>query len=292
MVLVVVAVTSVLLVTRRSPSGQAPAASEATTTTAGPPLRVERLDHRPGDCLTWDQGATGDPTRTVATVDCERTHLVEVTGHLTLTDDLGHAATDAELDRLTADRCRPVDEAHLGGPLDPHGRYYSAGIQPSVEGWRDGDREVWCALGARDGTESGDGRPAGRHRPFTGRVTAAAQFWRYERGQCLAAGRRAPVPCSAEHEVEFTGQVPVPDGTTVPALDDIDGWDGLIGEACRAHAQAYLERDTGEPLTAGWLGVDPESWRAGDRTAHCLVGERDPAGGWLTVRGSARALPT
>jgi hypothetical protein len=283
---VVLGVVSAVFVQRAGRPDEGPAS--APTTTA--PVRVERRDHRPGDCLTWDQGTGGADARAIVTVACDQPHLVEVTGRLVVAEEVDHPPTEEELDDLTERLCRPVDEAHLGGPLDPDGRFDSAGIQPSPEGWAAGDREVWCALGARDGTESGEA--AGRHRPFTGKVSAAAQFWRYERGQCLAAGRRAAVPCAEDHEVELTGTVRVPDAPSAPALDDIPAWDALVGEACRAQARSYLDRDAAEPLTAGWLGVAPGAWRAGDRTAHCLVGQRDDAGGWVTVRGSARSVPS
>lgn len=263
-----------------------PAGAPAPTTTA--PYRLERLAHRPGDCVSWDLRATAGPTRAITTVPCDRDHLLEITGHAVIDEELDHEPTDDELDAITARLCRPVDEAHLGGRLDPHGRYYSAGIQPSVEGWRDGDREVWCGLGARDGTE-GDGTPA-RRRPFRGRVTVASQFWRYDRGTCLVAGRRAGVACSADHEVEVVGRVELDGGTDLPPLDDAAGWEALVGPGCRDQARAYLGHDPGAPLTVGWLGIAADSWAAGARTAHCVVGEQGAAGNWVTVRSSVRSV--
>jgi hypothetical protein len=264
----------------------------APTTTAA--FRLERLDHRPGDCVSWDQHAQAGPMRAIVTAPCTEPHLIELTGRVVITDEPDHVPTDDELDALTDRLCLPVDEAHLGGRLDPHGRYYSAGIQPSPEGWRAGDREVWCGLGARDGTEdpAEPGAGAGEHRPFRGPVSVASQFWLYDRGSCLAAGRRAAVACVADHEVEIVGRVELSDQPTVPALDDRTGWDALLGERCAQLARAYLGQDPVAPLTLGWLGIDADSWAAGQRAAHCLVGERAADGGWVTVRGSARSIPS
>jgi hypothetical protein len=257
------------------------------------PYRLDRATHRPGDCLTWDQGAgPADTSRPVATVACDEPHLVEVTGRVVVTAAIDHPPSDDELDTLTDRLCLPVDEARLGGPLDAHGRYYHAGIQPSAEGWRAGDREVWCALAARDGTggreRDGDRGPA-VHALFRGPVSAAAQFWHYDTGACLAAGRRAPVDCMADHEVEIVGRVVLPDRSSVPALDDARGWEALVGPACADQARAYLGGRAARPVVSGWLGIGASSWAAGDRSAHCVVGQRDPTrAGWVTVRRPAR----
>jgi hypothetical protein len=289
----VLAVIVAVLALRRDVPGEPGSAPSATAAPPGP-VRVERLAHEAGDCVSWDQEATAaaDP-RATATVACTEPHLVEITGRVQLGDELDHEPTEAELDALTDRLCQPVNEAHLGGPLDPHGRYYPAGIQPSPESWRDGDREVWCALGAHDGTEGPDD-PAGdgRHRPFRGAVALADQFWRYDRGQCLGGGRRAAVACIDEHEVEVVGRVELPEAPFLPELDDQAAWEILVGPECRAQARSYLDRETVEPLTTGWLGIEQASWAAGQRSAHCVVGEREAAGGWVTVTGSARSIPS
>jgi hypothetical protein len=288
-VLVVAAIAGLLAARHPAPTDRSARSSAATP--EPPPTavgHVERRVHQPGDCLTWDQDAPA-ASAAVTTVACAEPHLIEITGRLELSTALDHEPTAAELDELTDRLCLPVNERHLGGPLDPAGRYYPAGIQPSPDSWAAGDREVWCGLGAYDGTGA-DSR--GRHRPFRGPVTAAAQFWRYDRGACLVTGQRASVDCAEPHETEVAGEIEVPDETTVPPAGDAAGWDAVVGAACRVQVAAYLGRPLVEPMTIGVLGIEPSSWSAGLRTAHCLVGERDAAGGWVTRAGSARAVPT
>lgn len=253
------------------------------------PYRLERRLHLPGDCLRWDQDAGAGATEDLATVPCSDPHLVEVTGHAVIDGGPEDVPAQDELDRLSDAACERVDATHLGAPLDPGGRYYRAGIQPSPEGWAAGDREVWCALGARDGTEQGT---PGRHRPFTGKVSATEQFWRYDRGQCLTTGRRATVPCTGAHTVEITGRTTLPDLPTVPLPDDLNGWNALVGDTCRAQATAYLTREPAAPLAPGWLPIEPASWRAGMRDVHCLVGEVGADGSWATVSRPARSTDT
>jgi hypothetical protein len=258
------------------------------TTTA--PVRLERATHVPGDCVTWNQDAGSRPApRAVATVPCDEPHLVEITGHIVIAERLDHVPGDDELDALTDRLCLPVNESHLGRRLDPNGRYFSAGIQPSAEGWRAGDRETWCALGAHDGTE--DGTETSALRPFRGKVSGASQYWRYEPGTCLVVGRKAPVPCAQDHDVEVVGRVELTDRSSVPALGDYAGWDAIVGAACKDRVRAYLAREPAALLTAGWFGIPTESWTNGLRTVTCLVGERDAGSGdWTSVRGSVRSI--
>jgi hypothetical protein len=258
------------------------------------PVHIERLAHAPGDCLTWDQAAGVTPVaRATTPVPCDTPHLVEITGQVTIptTDGVGPGPTPAELDEMTDRLCLPVNEAHLGGPLDPHGRYYAAGIQPSPESWRSGDREVWCALGAHDGTEDPFAEGDGRHRPFSGAVASTSQHWLYEPGVCLDDVRRGALACTADHEFEVVGRVDLPADTAPPPPADHAGWDGLVGDTCRAQTRAYLGRDPSGSLVTDWLAIEGASWDAGLRTVHCVVGGPDGAGGWLTMRGSARDTP-
>jgi hypothetical protein len=123
----------------------------------------------PGDCLTWTQG--GDiAERSVREVDCEQPHLWEVTGTFTVDGD-GYAASgpsESEWTTLIDLECGPMAEAHIGGPLDPAGRFQPTAFLPTPYTWEHlGDREVLCGIAVRTGLDT--------YEEFTGRVTPSLE---------------------------------------------------------------------------------------------------------------------
>jgi hypothetical protein len=114
--------------------------TEPTETTAAPVLTA----YNPGDCLTWDAGATFTE---FLVVPCEDDHLVEVTSALDLTDVYAADAElpgGAELAGLSAERCGPVAEAYLDRRLSAE---EPGIIPPSPAAWAGGDRTFWCTVG-------------------------------------------------------------------------------------------------------------------------------------------------
>jgi hypothetical protein len=111
-----------------------------TATTEPEPVAA----YNPGDCLTWDPGAT---TTEFMVVPCQDAHLVEVTSALDLAATYGADAElpgSAELSSLSEQRCGPVAEAYLDRQLlaeEP------GIIPPSPAAWAAGDRTFWCTVG-------------------------------------------------------------------------------------------------------------------------------------------------
>jgi hypothetical protein len=274
--------------TSEDASADHPAPAAAGTTSTTEMLFVART-YQPGDCVTWDQ-APGRAERVTEVVRCDRPHLVEMTGHLILTDRGPAYPTGAEWEALIRDRCREPAEHRLGGPLDPHGRFSLHALQPTSMGWAGGGRDLWCGLSASwrpPGQEDATG-PDVPLVPLTEAMRHEDQFWRYTPGACIARGANVAVACTDPHIFEVTGEATVDERPGVPAREDTAGWSAIVGDACRARARGYLRHEPVDPWRSGLITIEPESWAAGQRNVTCYLG-RWGGDAWEVVTASARS---
>jgi hypothetical protein len=188
----------------------------------------------------------------------------------------------------------PEAEQHLGLSLDPFGRYLATALVPTEDGWREGDREMWCGIGANWSTSplDADGqRLDDRLTPFVGATRDHSQHWSYQPGDCLALDDRLPAPCTEPHRVEVTGSFTLPDDTEVPGHEDDEGWARLVADACWERVRSHLGTEPSDPWVSGWFTIQPESWAVGARSVTGLVGKVDPTdtGAWIIHSDPARA---
>ena len=260
-----------------SPKSDAVRTTTASTTPTSLDLKDQRLDRRSydkGDCVTWEAGERFAPT---AVVDCGEPHRVQMAGRIELKDDDDAPfPTDSQWDAIYKERCGPVVEKALGGPLDPAGRWAVGGITPSPESWAELDRDVWCGA-----TLVGDGL-GNDVALFEGKVDLAAQVTRTPAGQCLAFApdrRDAPVDCNQPHQVEVAGQAELGTAGGFP------GDDALI-TACESTAKQYMGPNA--LYSFGYRNFDEGSWHAGRRWTDCVVGVPGDLQGWGTTTGPLR----
>ena len=117
-------------------------ARNTTTTPAGDPVAVDRIDV--GTCFN-DAGDRGAYDYTeLAVVDCEDPHDNEV---YHLFDATGGATYpgDEQIASVTRDGCLAAFEPYVGKPYT-ESVYSILPIPPSEQSWNGGDREVVCAL--------------------------------------------------------------------------------------------------------------------------------------------------
>jgi hypothetical protein len=263
-----------------------------TTTVLGGTSTTEfALDSRhyePGDCVVWDQYAPPAAYHRTDVVPCGEDHVVEIAAGLTLQDPAEGGPTTPGWDERIRDLCRPYAERYLGAKLDPNGRYHVYWIAPLSLGWKEGDRQVWCGLGAGWSTTGPVAESKERHSAlFREAVDRRTQFWKYEPGDCLAAESSLPVDCHDPHTEEVVGTITLPDDAVVPAESDHRGWADLVSDDCRSRARTYLGRSIPDDWQFGWMTIGAESWAAGAHTVTCFLGqwENDEI---QTVTGSAR----
>jgi hypothetical protein len=276
---------------RRAPDDAVSSAPAAATPGGTPPptrATLSRQNYRPGDCVVWDQTRSDSESRIVP---CTSEHIMEVTGRVSLRD-LPREYPDVETWRvLLNEKCIPLAEQHLGGPLDPYGRYMRYAVTPTNDSWAEDDRELWCAIAANwrgpvAGEEPALGYPTPR---LTEPASRATQHWSYQPGDCLTGDDYLAVPCTTPHTDEVVGEITLPDGPPPPAREDRNGWAAIVGERCQAMARSYRNDPLRNPWTVAWHPIGPESWAAGKRNVTCYIGQWDGSR-WVTTTGSVRGV--
>ena len=108
---------------------------------------VEVESVRVGDCFQdWDGALNGEIVQltTLSAVPCGEPHDNEIFHSFDLSDDGGFPG-DASLESIAVDRCLRPFEAFVGiGYYDSRLDY--GWMIPSLDSWREGDREVVCFL--------------------------------------------------------------------------------------------------------------------------------------------------
>lgn len=245
-------------------------AGATTSTTTGQHLVAAVYEVH--DCVTWEENVAVSAVTRV--VPCDQPHRIQISGELRVPD--GRYPTDDAWTALIDDLCRAPAEFVLGRPHDPNGRFRLHAIHPLADGWAAGERTMWCGI-------SPVGDPADPATVLTGDAWMADQAIHYAVGDCVAhppGAWPAVVPCARSHLYEVTGRVDFPDGPAPPDLTDDPG--------CHEQTVAYLGSDPVEPWRSGYDQLPPESWAAGRRFVHCIVGQWAADDSMVTVTGSAR----
>jgi hypothetical protein len=253
-------------------SAGTPAPGATTSTTYG----LERLTYGPGDCVIWDQRKGGPDTRDTRVVPCDQPHLIEITGRSAAPDEPSYP-TDSEWDRLIGSGdCGRQAAEYVGGELDPYGRFHVGAIRPSLQGWDQGDREMWCGLESVSQAANHDPDVSD---PFTGTVHSQPQALLWPTRSCVA-GQAATgaldgtVPCTDPHLYEIAGTLDASRLATVPPPDS-PLWDTRLGTNCYNVARAAFGGRLPAGVQSAVFPIDPASWRAGRRTTECAVARFD-----------------
>jgi hypothetical protein len=239
-----------------------------------------------GACLDWTAADAGD----ARTVDCAQRHLFEVIGTVDLVSDYGPAAafpTDQAWHGVVQKKCTPRAEEYLSGKFDPFGRFAVGALKPSQQGWRAGDRKLYCGLqvNARSG--------ALFH--VEGTAKQADQANVHPPGTCLGIDGvdvGDPVDCAEPHAVEVVGNVDL--GTLLPAPEypPEPRQEEVLAVACTKLADDYAGGPgtvANKKLTVYWDTLKPESWAAGTRKVDCKLGALLPdKSGFAPIEGGVR----
>jgi hypothetical protein len=233
-----------------------------------------------GHCYTWDQYAA---RTTVRDVPCAGPHLFEA-----VSDTAASAAADfppgspyptrEQWDSLTAQNCLQPAEDFLGYPLDPRGRFAADVIGPRADGWRAGERDLWCGITTFVPATTAAGGGLGT---FTGEVRGMDQSLVYPAGTCLAQTATATtvVSCATPHNLLSVGGARMPDTAGGEAPDGSQFAQQASG-LCLAAARADLGASYQPTATAqlSWYPIEPDSWQAGTRGFTCLIAYMDTHG--------------
>jgi hypothetical protein len=172
--------------------------------------------------------------------------------------------------------CTADLSAYLAAPLDPAGRFYTAGLTPTHAGWAQGDRQLRCGIGRRPMNADEFANPRDQAVAFSGSAIGQSQDRIFEVGTCFARQPDAAVVCSAAHDYEVTSTIVLADQPTVPPIDDGAGWSALVGDRCLTAARSYLGRPLPSDLVSWQLPIPPESWAVGRRTIQCTIEHAGP----------------
>jgi hypothetical protein len=259
---------------RREAAGVA--AGEGTTSTT---IGIQRRRFERGDCVIWDQRPGGDGTTTAKVVGCDEPHLIEITGRYTITGRTENPSVAEWVDITQHGECRSLAVEYLGADLDPYGRFHPQSIGPSPEGWAQGDREVWCGISTRSPEAHSDPK---MYVAFTGAVKGQPQAMVFNTGACLATdpatgGIMGTVPCGQPHVFEVTGTVDSAGYFAGAPVPNSGEWNRRLNTACTNVTRTYFSGKVPPGVFAIVMPIEPESWRTGQRTAHCLAARLDSA---------------
>jgi Septum formation len=242
------------------------AAGTQLTADSGEPRDRPALDTRRfkrGDCVVWPAQNTAGQEQT-RVVPCDEPHLLEVAGSYTAA--AGEWPSFQEWDARMPVDCAALVVELVGGPVDPLGRFSVGGLFPGPDGWRLGDRTVWC------GAMSAMGVDGSTPVPFTGLARAHNQALVYEVGACGNWDHRGPVACQEPHDFEVAGSVDLAGKVQAPpAAGDSAGWERLVGSPCLTAVRKYLGYQPNDEIRVSYHTLAPESWAAGRRVAECFV---------------------
>jgi hypothetical protein len=270
----------------RSPVAESP----TTSTTIG--LERRRFDR--GDCVIWDERPGRGGTRVANVVGCAEPHLIEITGRYDITGGTGGFPSETEWRDITQNgECGRLAAKYVGGELDAQGRFYASSIMPTIEGWVQGDREVWCGVSARTPAAHTDPNILD---PFQGAVKGQAQATLFNTGACLATDPAThailgTVPCGEPHAYEVTGTVEAGSYFTQAPASDSPQWGKRLNPACTTVSRTYFSAKVPAGVAAGAMPIDPQSWRTGQRKANCLAARYDSAGQPIPQTVAFRATP-
>ena len=242
-----------------------------------------------GECVTWDQ-AISTSRRDVRTVSCETAHLDEMVGMTEVPQQWtdGPSPKGSESHRMIEAACRGLAERFFGGPIDPFGFVELTGIRPAEQGWREGDRQIACAL-RRGVIDRSDATALSKDLEIetVGSMRTSDQRFPWKIGDCLTKEIWTfRVSCDDAHMYEFVGWGEVLTGAAPPDINDPS-----YNKSCAALANTYHPEIT--PSIGVWNdSIGPESWAAGVHSFGCYVAstDTDPDGRPVKRVGSVRVV--
>lgn len=253
------------------------------STTVKAPAASRSLKAEAGDCVDWNEN---DANATLTAVDCSNPHHFEVAGKLKLEDSdyPGDDAISAKAD----ESCAPIVTGYLGQPLDPEGRFQSDTLLPSSEGWKAGDRNVFCGVTELSPPDDQAQRVEIRR---TGTARGVDQTQLTPPGVCLVTTGNGVVlsPCDQPHDYEIVGETTLaqfPPGAPQPK--DEEFWALGEGQACASSLQTYLGRPAAADEHTYARPMPHGSWQLGRRRVECVALKLGPDGRPLKQQASLR----
>ncbi len=248
-----------------------------------------------GDCLQWEQGKPGAPTK----VECSEPHRFEVAAAV---DGRivpgGEFAPDAKwpgperFSVIRSEQCPVLVAGYLDGRFDPQGRFVPSLIYPSEAQWKRGQRDMRCGL-----IEQGVG---GTEMEVVGRVAELDQSQQWQPGTCIGIDPVThqptfPVNCAEPHAFQTTGLIDM--SARFGARTSGKPWPGIeeqnkfLTPICPVQAHRFMggkNKFDKTTLNIQWSTVSEIGWLAGSRKAVCYMG-LPFKGGFATLVGDARA---
>ena len=265
----------------------APADGSTTSST----LQLDDRTYAQGDCVIWDQRPGGPDTRSTHVVPCDQPHLMEMTGRDVMPIRTTYP-TDAEWNEIIDHgECGRQVAAYLGGEIDPQGRFGPSAITPTQSSWATGSRDMACGVILNHREAHAD---LSQDIPFTGSVRSQPQGFVYPARTCLAGDGatyqvEGSVPCTEPHVYEVVGAVDASKAFSSPPAHDSDAWWNKLSPACTAMARTAFGGRIPTGVSISVDGIDPASWRTGQRSAECDVARFDATNHPTTL--TAQLLP-
>jgi hypothetical protein len=157
-----------LLVDEREPTAATATSTAKASKTSKTPntskhTGLVETSYKPGDCVTWTDGADETDTHVVG---CRAAHWIQITGPVNVDKTVTTEPTDAKWQELLSSLCPATVNHFLGRQVDPsqYGFYALGALFPSHESWGTGDRTMWCGV-VSTGPNVKGGFP-----PFTGDI--------------------------------------------------------------------------------------------------------------------------
>jgi hypothetical protein len=236
---------------------------------------VEATEARVGDCLSLsEEDLEADVVSEFVGIPCAEPHQMEVFAEANYDDLVGLFPGRATLEAFAGSECRMLFEGYVGAPYDTEPLLDINYFTPEEEGWRQGDREVTCAVISVDGSDL-IGSMQGMGLVHFQALTEGC----YDLPEDSAGGFYGmhPRDCDAAHEVEVFATAVETSGPDA-VFDDA----ALVefGDAtCQAGFEELLGADPADPeLTWSYFYPSQESWADGDRSFTCYLHRLDEQG--------------
>ncbi|HEY1651879.1 MAG TPA: septum formation family protein [Acidimicrobiales bacterium] len=230
--------------------------------------------------MTWNQTPSGGLAAT-SVVPCTRPHLIEIVSKTHVPASVTRFPDTQGWINLAQILCAQSVRSYLSYALDPAGRFQINSINPTLAGWLQRDRTMWCGIGL--------GTPIGAPTvPFTGAVRGQSQELLYPVGTCLNFGgadaSSDSVACTQAHAAEVVGNANLASVTQLP--QGSTAFAAAVQPQCAALAAQYAGGSLPAGTSWAYLSLAQTSWDAGDRLVQCLIETFGSAGTPSETTGS------
>lgn len=260
-----------------TPSLGSPRPTSKTSSTA---VQLADRFYNRGDCVRWATAPTAQTVSTIV-VPCSQPHLIEIVSEANIPASVSGYPDDEEWINLAKVLCARSVTSYLGYRLDPAGRFQIQSIDPTLDGWDQDVRTLWCGIGvgSSGGTISN---------LFTGVVRGQSQEFLYPIGTCLSAispgGPTSSISCIQPHSLEVAGNGSLASLSQLP--QGSSAFSEAVQSQCAVIAAQYVGGALSSKVQWGWLNLSQTNWDAGDRTVQCTVEAVDRSGSPTVSTGS------